>query len=90
MGIRNRKKKTNPMPSYSPTLNERKWYAYCVENDIRIFPVPVSGEIGMWKIGINIGEYRKGETTHLSPSIYTKDNFCNSYYQTCKYYYDKN
>ena len=89
MGIKNKKKKTNPMPGYVPSLEERQWYLYCVDNDIRIFPQPVSGEIGIWKIGINIGKYTKGETPHLSPSIYTKDNFCISYYQMCKYYYDK-
>jgi|TARA_X000001382_G_scaffold36941_1_gene24461 hypothetical protein len=89
VGIRNRKKKTNPLPSYSPSGNERNWYVYCVDNDIRIFPIPVSGEIGLWKIGINIGEYKRSETPHLSPGIYTKDNFCTSYYQMCKYYYDK-
>jgi len=89
MGIKNRKKKTNPMPDYVPNSEERQWYSYCIDNNIRIFPIPVSGEIGVWKIGINIGEYQKGETPHLSPSIYTKDNFSYSYYQMCKYYYDK-
>lgn len=83
------KKKQNWMPQYIPTQKENKAYLYCVRNNIRISPIGIQGVIGKWKIGINIGPYKKGEKTNLAPHIYDKDTIWPSYYEMCKYYYDK-
>ena len=83
------KKKENWMPQYIPTQEENEAYLYCVRNNIRISPIGIHGVIGKWKIGINIGPYKKGEKISLSPHIYDKDTIWPTYYQMCKYYYDK-
>ena len=90
MGIRERKKKnSNPMPNYVPNSEERKWMEYCINNDIRISQQPEKGEIGRWRMTVNIGPYKRGEVPHMSPSVYDKDTVYPAYYQMCKYYYDK-
>ena len=90
MGIRERKKKnSNPMPNYVPNSEERKWMSYCINNDIRISQQPEKGEIGRWRMTVNIGPYKRGEVPHLSPSVYDKHTIYPAYYQMCKYYYDK-
>ena len=38
---------------------------------------------------INIGPYKKGETAHISPATYDKYSLWQTYYQVCKYYYNK-
>ena len=83
------KKKNKWMPMYMPSEEQMKHRDFCIRNNIRISPLGIYGDNDHWKIGINIGEYKKGETPHLSPNIFTKDNFSYSYYQMCKYYYDK-
>ena len=83
------KKKENWMPQYLPTQEENKAYIYCVRNNIRISPIGMQGEIGKWRIGINVGPYVKGEKTNIAPHIYDKHTICPSYYEMCKYYYDK-
>lgn len=87
MGLKN--KYANSLPQYSAGSEENKWYRYCVNNNIRISQKPVDGEKGKWYITVSLGPYKKGETPHVSPSIYTQDNIMESYYQMCKYYYDK-
>ena len=89
MGIKYKKRVSNPMPSYFPSTEERKWMNYCVDNNIRISQQPVKEEIGRWRMTVNIGPYKKGEVPHLSPSVYDKDTVYPAYYQMCKYYYDK-
>ena len=83
------KKKQNWMPQYIPTQEENEAYIYCVRNNIRISPIGIQGVIGKWKIGINVGPYKKGEKINLAPHIYDKDTIWPSYYEMCKYYYDK-
>ena len=83
------KKKENWMPQYIPTQKENEAYIYCVRNNIRISPIGIQGVIGKWKIGINVGPYKKGEKINLAPHIYDKDTIWPSYYEMCKYYYDK-
>ena len=90
MGIIKKKGKySNPVPPYSPSDEEQEWYRYCVRNDIRISLKPVKEEIGVWHITVVIGPYKRGEKINVSPSVYTRDNVHQMYYQTCKYYYDK-
>ena len=89
MGIKYKKRVSNPMPSYFPSTEERKWMNYCVDNNIRISQQPVKEEIGRWRMTVNIGPYKKGEVPHVSPSVYDKDTLYPAYYQMCKYYYDK-
>ena len=89
MGIKYKKRVSNPMPSYFPSTEERKWMNYCVDNNIRISQQPVKEEIGRWRMTVNIGPYKRGEVPHLSPSVYDKDTIYPAYYQMCKYYYDK-
>ena len=93
MGIKYRpkskKSRGNPMPNYVPTEEERKWMSYCINNNIRISQQPEKGEIGLWRMTVNIGPYKRGEVPHLSPSVYDKYTVYNAYYQMCKYYYDK-
>ena len=90
MGIRERKKKnSNPMPNYVPSTEERKWMAYCINNDIRISQQPEKGEIGRWRMTVNIGPYKKGEKPYLSPNVYTADNIYEEMANMKKYYYNK-
>ena len=89
MGIKYKKRSSNPMPSYFPSTEERKWMNYCIDNNIRISQQPVKEEIGRWRMTVNIGPYKRGEVPHMSPSVYDKDTIYPAYYQMCKYYYDK-
>ena len=81
--------KRNLLPDYSPSSEETEAYLYCINNDIRICTIPVKDEIGVWYIGINIGPYVKGEKINLSPKTYDKSDVYKSYYEFCKYYYEK-
>ena len=83
------KKKENWMPEYNPTQDEISANYYCISNNIRISPLGIQGVIGKWKIGINIGPYKKGEKINIAPHIYDKNTIWPSYYEMCKYYYDK-
>ena len=83
------KRKPNLLPSYIASPEEAEWYRYCLENNIRLATVPVEGEIGKWKFSVNMGVYQKGETSYMSPHVYDTDTLYPTYYQMCKYYYDK-
>ena len=84
-----KKRKKNLLPSYIASSEESKWYRYCITNNIRICTIPVEDETGKWKIGVNIGPYKKGEIPYMSPHVYDKNTLYYTYYQMCKYYYDK-
>jgi len=79
-----------PMPYYMPTSEQRKAYEYCVRKNIRISPLGINDEPNKWRIGINIGCYKKGENINVSPDVYSRDTIWIEYYKMCKYYYDKN
>tara|TARA_B100000029_G_scaffold288867_1_gene282619 strand:+ start:672 stop:971 length:300 start_codon:yes stop_codon:yes gene_type:complete len=76
---------------WTPTPLYDKWNLYCMDNDIRVFPIPV--EKGMypeeWRIGICLGPYKKGEKPYISPNVYTADNIFEEIANMKKYYYDK-
>jgi hypothetical protein len=76
---------------FSPSKEQTKWMRYCVDNDIRISPVPT--QKGMqpeeWRIDVRLGPYKKGEKNFLSPNVYTADIIHQELYNMMKYYYDK-
>ena len=69
MGV---KKSDNKTPDYIPSVDETKWYSYCIKNNIRVSYFPVQYEKGKWKI-----------------TTYDKYSLWQTYYQVCKYYYNK-
>ena len=89
------KKKTNykglSATQWFPTKEYNKWNSYCVDNNIRLFPVPTTK--GMypeeWRIGVCLGPYKKGEKPYLSPNVYTVDNIYQEMANMKKYYYNK-
>ena len=83
------KKKNKWMPQYMPSEEEIRYRDFCVKNNIRISPIGIYGDNDHWKIGINIGLYKKGEKASIAPSLYDKDTIWPEYYKFCKYYYDK-
>jgi hypothetical protein len=83
------KKKENWMPYYHANDDEVIARDFCIKNNIRISPLGIKNEPNKWRIGINIGPYKKGEKPNIAPSIYDKDTVWVEYYNFCKYYYDK-
>ncbi len=76
------------MGKYIPTEEQRKAGEYCIKKDIRIFPVCIeSGKL--WKIGINLGPYKKGEKPNLSPEVYGPGEIQKQMYIASVYYYNK-
>ncbi len=70
---------------YSPSNEEQKAYEYCLDNDIRISPWYHSQ--GKWYIGISTPEdYKK---VYKSKHVYDKDTIWFSFYDMCKFYYNK-
>jgi len=80
-------KKPVPMPNYIPSNEEQEWHRYCAQNDIIISPIGIQNEYNKWKIGIAIAKNYK--TIHYAPYEYDRDTIWISYYEMCKYYYDK-
>ena len=86
MTKRQKEQKKRQLPDYIPTKDERKYYQYCVRNNIRISPIGTD-VIGKWKIGISTEDnYRK---IYHAPHIYDRDTIWIEFYKFCKYYYDK-
>lgn len=83
------KKKQVCMPDYNATEDEIKARDFCINNNIRISPLGMKEDSSKWKIGINIGPYKKGEKPNIAPHIYDKDTIWVEYFNFCKYYYDK-
>jgi len=76
------------MGTYSPTVLENNAWTYCVKNNIRIFPVCVQNH-KLWKVGINLGPYKKGEKPNLSPNAFKAGEIQKEIYKACVYYYNK-
>ena len=77
------------MPYHHATDEEAKARDWCIKNNIRISPIGIYREPNKWKIGINIGPYKKNEKPNIAPHIYDKDTIWVEYFNFCKYYYDK-
>ena len=73
------------------TKEERDVNHWCINNNVRISPVPTKP--GMfpeeWRIDVRLGPYKKGEKGNLSPSVYTHENIHQELRRMQKYYYDK-
>ena len=83
---REKAKAARQLPWYVPSKDELKWYRYCVRNAIRISPIGTD-KPGEWYIGISDpSNYKK---VYNSKHKYDKDTLWISYYEMCKYYYDK-
>jgi hypothetical protein len=82
-------KKPNWIPYYYADAEETKARDFCVRNNIRISPLGIYNDPDHWRIGINIGPYKRGEKPNISPNIYDKNTIWQEYYKFCKYYYDK-
>lgn len=82
-------KRRKPMPEYTASDEELKWYTFCVKNNIRISPYGIQDDPDRWHIAISIGTYKKNEKPHLSPSKYCRKTIWVETYKMCKYYYEK-
>ncbi len=76
------------MGSYTSNKLKNKAWEYLVKHKIRIYPVCVEFK-KKWKVGINLGPYKKGEKAHVSPDCYKPGECQAQMYKTCIYYYDK-
>tara|TARA_X000001382_G_scaffold113983_1_gene92050 strand:- start:2152 stop:2487 length:336 start_codon:yes stop_codon:yes gene_type:complete len=77
---------------YTPHKDHIKWDTYCINNNIRISPVPT--ERGPrpeeWRIEVRLGPYKKGEKGYLSPNVYDCHSILIELERMKRYYYDKN
>jgi len=80
-------KKPKPMPSYIPSKEEREWHNVCINNGIIISPYGIQYEKSKWKIAIAMKGTHKN--LNFAPHEYDEDTIWISYYEMCKYYYDK-
>ena len=76
------------MGTYSSTHLENDAWNYCVKHNIRIFPVCIENG-KLWKVGINLGPYKKGEKPNLSPDAYGPGKIQKEIYKASVYYYNK-
>lgn len=90
-GLKKKTKHKGLNTGFMPSEEQTKWSRYCIDNNIRISPVPT--QRGMhpeeWRIAISVGPYKRGEKPYLSPNVYTADNIWQELYNMKKYYYDK-
>jgi len=93
MGSGLKKKSYKGLMEYAEALSleEQKWFNYCINNNIRISPVPTTRGLqpDKWKIEIRLGPYQKGEKAHRSPLSYDSKEIWPEIYKTMKFYYDK-
>ena len=83
-----KEKKKRQLPDYIANPEEFKWYKFCLDNEIRISPIGINDRVGAWKIGISTADdFRK---VYYAPHIYDRDTIWPSFYNYCKFYYDKN
>ncbi|OUV25957.1 MAG: hypothetical protein CBC57_03605 [Euryarchaeota archaeon TMED97] len=92
MGIAAIKKRKNYKglgTDFMPTKEQLKWDKYCIENDIRISPWPVSQGLNPeeWRVAVSLGSDYK--TIYKTPNTYFADEIWQEVYKTKKYYYDK-
>ena len=75
------------LPSCNPTEEQKKYYNYCVDNNIIISPMGINNTPGKWYIGISTPDnYKK---VYKSKHIYDKTQVWDAMFEMCKYYYDK-
>lgn len=77
--------KSNPMPPYNQSKEELEWYAYCMNNGIRISPGGLKDDSSHWTIDVSTD----GTTWHRSPKKYNSEEIWVNYYRIAEYYYEK-
>lgn len=82
-----KKNKIEWMPSYMPSDEEQEWYAYGVENNIKISPYPTTPGPNPRKWYLEI--FSKGQWVR-APHVYDADTIWVEFYKMYKYYFDKN
>jgi hypothetical protein len=80
-------KKPTPMPNYIPSKKESEWHKACVDNGVIISPYGIQYEKSKWRIAIAMKGTHKN--LNFAPHVYDEDTIWISYYEMCKYYYDK-
>ena len=90
-GVKKKKSYVGLNTNFIPTTEQYEWLRYCINNNIRISPVPTTKgpQPEEWRIEVRIGPYKRGETGYLSPNVYTSDNIWQELFNMSKYYYDK-
>jgi hypothetical protein len=81
-----KKKETIWMPEYMTSKNENEWYAWGVNNNIRISPKPATQGPNPkeWYLEVfNNGRWYK------SPNVYGPKEIWYEFYLMYKFYYDK-
>ncbi len=76
------------MGTYTPTAQQREASDFCVRKNIRVFPVCVENG-KLWKVGINLGPYKKGEKPNVSPEAYGPGEIQKQIYNANMHYYNK-
>ena len=70
-GLKKKTKYKGLNTGFMPSEEQMKWSRYCINNNIRISPVPT--QRGMhpeeWRIAISVGPYKRGEKPYLSPNV---------------------
>jgi len=81
-----KKKEIKWMPNYMPSDEERKWYEYGIENNIKIsqYPTTPGANPREWYIEI----FNKGDWVR-APHVYDENTVWQEFYKMYKYYYDK-
>lgn len=90
-GLKKKKSYVGLNANFTPTAEQYEWSRYCINNNIRISPVPTTKGPNPeeWRIEVRIGPYKRGEKGYLSPNVYTSENIWQELYNMKKYYYDK-
>ena len=76
------------MGTYSSTRLEPDAWTSCVKHPISLFPVCIENGKS-WKVGINLGPYKKGEKPNLSLETYGPGEIQKQIYKASVYYYNK-
>ena len=74
---------------YEPSEKERRARDFCMENDIRISPIPVDqgSRPDKWYVGISTPDnYKK---VYKSKFQFNNEQIWEEIYKACIYYYDK-
>tara|TARA_B100000035_G_C21035718_1_gene570829 strand:+ start:4571 stop:4864 length:294 start_codon:yes stop_codon:yes gene_type:complete len=92
MGIAAIKKRKNYKglgKDFVPTKEQIKWDDFCIENNIRISPSPVTHGFypEEWRVAVSLGDDYK--TIYKTPKTFDAKEIWQEVYKTKKYYYDK-
>ena len=83
-GGRKKNKNQYPMGDYTPSLQEREAMVWCINNSIRMWPVPAGDNT--WKVEIQLS---RGAAANKSPESYGPGEIWERIYNWYEYYYNK-